>query len=234
MSKVLTGMEAALNPFAVSLIALFAVLSATPAWATRHYVNVEDNLFVPDVITIEAGDEVRWVFIGPSDHSVITAAGQIEDFDSGVQSPGVFYSWTFPTVGVVNIYDSLNGSDLGGGAVSGMSMTVNIDPKPLSLATPTPGVTDEPNSFAVDGATPGSTVHYFRSQDLAGARAVDGCPGLFLDLGSPVVMGSHTADSNEQSGLWRTPPASQTGESWRFQAVDMDTCRTSNVVDYTW
>ena len=222
-----------MNAVFVRCVGSGVLLMAAPAWATRYYVNVEDNRFVPDTLTLEAGDEIRWIFVGPSDLSVVTAAGQIESFDSGLQPPGVFFSWTFNTVGSVNVYDSLNGSDLGGGAVSGMSMAITIDPRPLVFDPPSPGQTDVPNSFAVSGVAPGATVHYFRSQDVAGTREVVGCPGLFLDMGAPTLMGTHIADSNEQSGLYRTPPASQTGQSWRFQAVDMDTCRTSNPVDLT-
>lgn len=73
------------------------------AWAIRHHPTVEDNPFVPDAITNEAGDEVHWVFIGPSDHRVTPAAEQLEDLDSGLQSSGGFDSQTVATVGGVNI-----------------------------------------------------------------------------------------------------------------------------------
>lgn len=48
-------------------------------------VEVDDNVFVPDSVTVEVGTEVRFVWVGRVAHNVVG-----DGFDSGVQVAGEF------------------------------------------------------------------------------------------------------------------------------------------------
>jgi plastocyanin len=56
-------------------------------------VEVDDNVFVPAEIVVEAGTEVRWKWVGRAAHDV-----EGEGFESDIQVEGTF-SHTFDTVG---------------------------------------------------------------------------------------------------------------------------------------
>jgi plastocyanin len=101
------------------------LLSAV-AFARTLDVSVIDHAFVNSDVTVEAGDEVRWFFIGPSPHSATAAADQADWWDTGVLSPGVFSTHTFLVEGELAYYCSVHGSDLGGGLVDGMSGSVTV------------------------------------------------------------------------------------------------------------
>ncbi|MDX1510446.1 MAG: plastocyanin/azurin family copper-binding protein [Nitriliruptorales bacterium] len=56
-----------------SLTVLAAI--ALPAWAATHQVQLGDNFFRPETITIEPGDTVEWSYRGTVQHNVVAADG---------------------------------------------------------------------------------------------------------------------------------------------------------------
>ncbi len=98
----------------------------TAAHATEHFVEVTDTAFTPASIEVALGDTVTWVFFGTVAQSSTAAAGQLDDWDSGLLVPFTFWSRDFTTVGTFTYYDQTFGSDDGGGLVSGVSGTVVV------------------------------------------------------------------------------------------------------------
>lgn len=69
---------------------------------------------------IEVGDTVHWVWDSAL-HSVSSADGEFEVFESGLKSTGATFDHTFTQAGDTGYYCSLHGVDLGNGQVSGMA-----------------------------------------------------------------------------------------------------------------
>jgi hypothetical protein len=64
-----------------------------PPW-TPLVVTVSDFRFLPATVSVTQGSLIVWSFIGPSDHSVVDAAG-LNLFSSGVLQSGATYSFDF-------------------------------------------------------------------------------------------------------------------------------------------
>jgi len=75
--------------------------------------------------TITRGDTVHWVW-DQGTHSTTSAAGQVELWNSGVHSPPFSFDHTFTNLGTFNYYCMINGVDLNGGQVGGMSGSVTV------------------------------------------------------------------------------------------------------------
>ena len=61
-------------------------------------VEVDDNVFVPESITVTAGTEVRWEWVGGAAHNVVG-----DDFESEIQVEGEF-THTFDEPGVYEYF----------------------------------------------------------------------------------------------------------------------------------
>lgn len=79
---------------------------------------------------IQPGDTVRWVW-DQGFHSTTAAAGQLELWDSGVQSGGSF-SHLFTQQGVFYYYSRTFGEDVGDGTAIGMSGIITVIPEPAT------------------------------------------------------------------------------------------------------
>jgi plastocyanin len=83
-----------------------------PAASTDHAVAIVDFQFMPDGITIKAGDSVTWTNSGGKPHSATSDASG--GFDSGVLSPGdAPFKQSFPTVGTFHYHCSIHSSMTG-------------------------------------------------------------------------------------------------------------------------
>ena len=87
---------------------------------------------------IAVGDTVRWVWDtgNVSPHSTTAASGQLETWNSGLQTAPFTFDHTFTQPGVFNYYCLLHGFDAGGGLVGGMSghVTVVAVPEPAAAS----------------------------------------------------------------------------------------------------
>ncbi len=102
----------------------------------------------------------------------------------------------------------------------------------LVLASPTPGTAGVQNTLVVTGATPGRVVGVYTGLVL-GASIVNqgGCGGIPIGLGRPFrLAGKAAANAQGIATIRSTPPAGSAGRTFRFQAVEPASCRTSNIV----
>ena len=78
--------------------------------------------------TINLGDTVEWMWVNTDGmpHSTTAAAGQPENWDSGLQTTPFSFSHTFTQLGTFSYYCSLHGFDAGGGQVAGMSGHIHV------------------------------------------------------------------------------------------------------------
>jgi plastocyanin len=72
---------------------------ASTATAT-HAVSVADFSFDPDCLKVAAGSTVTWTNTGMASHTVTSAAGASESFDSGALGAGGTFQHTFLSPGV--------------------------------------------------------------------------------------------------------------------------------------
>jgi len=142
----------------LALLLASAALQVAPlgAVAATEDVAVQDDMFAPASITIDAGDTVEWTWSGPNPHSVTSDAGGL--FNSGVLNSGAF-AFTFTSAGTYAYYCSVHGARGG----IGMSGTVTVQGAPTSTAvpaspTPDDDETPEATSTAQSSPTPLATV----------------------------------------------------------------------------
>lgn len=121
-----------------SVLMVAVCLTATASvHAELHHVAVGDggNVFVPDDITIQLGDTVRWTWVGGL-HDTTSAAGQAESWASITTSTvGHTFDHTFTNVGDFGYYCSIHGFDAGGGAGGGMAGVVRVQPNTVPAAS---------------------------------------------------------------------------------------------------
>src|SRR5579859_6851738 len=78
--------------------------------------------------TVNLGDTVEWEWVNTDGmaHSTTAAAGQPENWDSGVHSTPFAFNHTFTQLGTFNYYCTVHGFDSGGGQVGGMSGHIHV------------------------------------------------------------------------------------------------------------
>jgi len=98
----------------------------------------------------------------------------------------------------------------------------------LQLTSVLPGTPGTVNTIEVIGAVPGDTIIIAGGFSLAGATAVPGCPGLFLDFDLWDHTGGITADAHGKAYYARHVPATFAGTTMYLQAVSIGSCTKSN------
>jgi hypothetical protein len=63
-----------------------------------------DFSFSPRSAQVDPGDSVTWSFVGPTDHTTTSKAGQAERWDSPLEGPGKTFSHTFTKPGKFQFY----------------------------------------------------------------------------------------------------------------------------------
>jgi uncharacterized repeat protein (TIGR01451 family) len=107
-------------------------LMATTTFGATNVLQVFNNDFGQAPAThidptINVGDTVEWVWAsGTVLHSTTAAAGQLENWDSGVHAQPFTFDHTFTQPGSYNYYCTVHGFDAGGGQVGGMSGSVHV------------------------------------------------------------------------------------------------------------
>lgn len=88
------------------------------------------------------------------------------------------------------------------------------------------------NDFRVRGATPGRRVTFFYGFRLGGGPQVPGCPGTWITIHFPRVMGSAIVDSSGRATYSQFVPGGARGRIVFFGAVEPSTCTVGNVVEH--
>jgi hypothetical protein len=143
-----------------------------------------------------------------------------------------YYLRLFPDCndnGISDVTDIIDGTsvDADGNGVPDECAAGNA----LILTGPQPGVTGQANAFTATQASPGGTVFFLRSF-TAGQRTLPAC-GIDLGLGNPRLLGSATADATGVAVIERFIPIALSSRTVFFQAVQVSSCRLSNVIEYT-
>lgn len=94
----------------VGLTAIVLLALSLPAMAqTTHLVVVLDSLFVPDTVTVEPGDSVRWIWQSGV-HTVTSGAACVPDglFDAPVDAANPEFIWPVPGdyMGVISYFST--------------------------------------------------------------------------------------------------------------------------------
>jgi plastocyanin len=129
---------------AACVVGLFFLFAAGRTTAATVMVDVAPGgpFFLPDSVTIQAGDTVMWTW-KDGGHSVTSGyPGQPSGvFDSGVHGAGFSFSFTFQNAGMFLYYCMPHGSCCGmTGAVTVTAATPTPTPTPLPTPTPDPTV----------------------------------------------------------------------------------------------
>src|SRR5271154_4627548 len=106
---------------------------------------------IDPVITV--GDTVTWVWSGGT-HSTTAAPGQLESWDSGVQSTGATFSHTFTQLGTFNYYCMIHGVSTGCRGVGAMSGKVIVT-LPNTAPYPITGIVAQGSDINVTWVTGG-------------------------------------------------------------------------------
>jgi len=121
---------------------LLAVAAITIEWTQRHEgvraatVTVEANaslLFVPQDVTITAGDTVQWTVVGAAPHTVTSEGGSFTS--SGTLTTGQTYSLPFNTAGQFTYYCDIHA--VSGQYPGGMTGRITVQAVPTATATAT-------------------------------------------------------------------------------------------------
>lgn len=100
----------------------------------------------------------------------------------------------------------------------------------LNLGDPVPGLAGQANTLTADNCTSGRRV-YFIAGARAGLTQVPGCD-ITVDIRQPEILGSSVANGDGFTSISANVPAAYSGRTFLLQAVERDTCRVSNLVQY--
>lgn len=116
-----------------------------------------------------------------------------------------------------------------GNLVPGDGCSPSCHVEALTLVDMVPGQAGQTNTLSTTGSAPGTTT-WFLATRAPGTLAVPGCPGVYVPLQAPFVVGGGVANGQGQATREVAAPASVAGQVWAFQAVELESCRTSNIV----
>jgi plastocyanin len=116
-----TSSTATTSPGPTSSTSSTTTLSTTTTIPSSAAVNVDDNKFVSNDVTIAAGGSVTWTWVGSNQHSTTSCTGSgcsgtpNGSWDSGEKSSGSFFhSATFSTPGTYKYFCTVHGSGMKG------------------------------------------------------------------------------------------------------------------------
>lgn len=109
-----------------------------------------------------------------------------------------------------------------------------LTPIQLQLANPVPGLPGRNNTFTITRCTPGKRVYLTYSLQAGSTNIEAYCYGVTLDLRNVTVAGSAVADSNGVATFIGFTPNGAAGRTVRYQALELDSCRKTNRVDWTY
>lgn len=127
-----------------------------------------------------------------------------------------------------------SGQIVGLGWLNGGYHAFLLTPIQLQLANPVPGLPGQNNTFTVTKCTPGKRVYLTYSSQNGATRIETYCYGITLDLRRPIVGGSAVANNNGVATIVGFTPGGAAGHTIHYQALELDSCRKTNRVDWTY
>ncbi len=126
---------------AITLVALAGagqVAQAAPSQQGGDTVQMVDNQFQPQTMTVPVGTTVTWTNVGNSAHTATSDTGV---FDTGTVNPGQSGSFTFDQPGTYPYFCRFHGAPSGGGMVGTIiveAAQTQPSPAPSPPASPAP------------------------------------------------------------------------------------------------
>lgn len=105
---------------------------------------------------------------------------------------------------------------------------------PLVLAPPSPGLAGVVNTFDVTGAQPGATVYLVYGLQRGTTDLQQWCVGEALGMRNGTIGAQAVANGNGVAVPSGLTPANGSGHTVYYQAVELRSCRVSNLVTYTY
>lgn len=142
MSKFhISGLLAAVALFTLSLTFASTILATSTA-QEGTVVEMRDNLFVPETLTVPVGTTLTWQNVGQNPH---TATADDDTFDTGTVNPGQSAALTLNTPGTFPYHCQFHGAAGGVGMVGTIIVeatqpTRQPTPAPQPMALPETGV----------------------------------------------------------------------------------------------
>lgn len=115
-------------------------------------------------------------------------------------------------------------------AMNGLEFIENLDP--IFLHDPVPGTAGVINSISFDSATPQSDVALIAGF-VSGNKSVPGCPGQFVSIQDVRFLGIKASDVSGTGAFSGFVKPGLLGVTTLIQAVDLGSCKVSNLVVYT-
>lgn len=167
--------------------------------------------------------------LGPGDdytRAAIWENGWVYDLNELIDWPS---PWNLQSARDVNDAGQVAGS----GVVNGEYHAFLASPVPgsIGVTAPRPGRSAQNNTIYVRGATPGATVRFVYGL-ARGSTNIPGCSGERYDIRSAVAIGTALADSDGVARVTAFVPAAAKSRTLFIQAVELGTCKVSNVAQY--
>jgi len=108
-----------------------------------------------------------------------------------------------------------------------------IPVNPFTLLPVTPGVANTNNVIQATGSTPGGKVAFAWGRQTGNFTLQNVCQGLSLDINRPRRVGTDFADPSGVATTNLFVPNRANGVTLVFQAIDLQTCTASNLVQET-
>ena len=118
-------------------------------------IQVDDDIFVPDEVSVDIGDLVNWDWVGNSVHSATSGTPGNPDgiFDSGIQANGATFSYESDSAGTFDYYCRVHGALMTG--ILTVLPVIGVDEE-FALIPALYGLTQNyPNPF-----NPNTTIRY--------------------------------------------------------------------------
>ena len=175
------------------------VVVAPAASAATKTVSIKRSSFSPAIVSITAGDTIRWRNDDTRDHQVVSTTGT---FASPVLRPGRTYSFTFEVAGTYRYRDALVPTSTGTIRVAGA-------PPALTLATSLPQIsfgTRVTLSGQINSKKAGESVQllhlpYGQGSEAVLATLITGADGVFSFNVSPQILTTYRATWKTASSL---------------------------------
>lgn len=171
----------------------------------------------------DAGVIVGYTYRGDGRVAAVWHDMEIYDLNTLVETPG----WRLGEARGINE----QGQIVGDGRFNNRYHAVIVTPTgqlPLTSIGPTPGVAGRMNTIEVRNATAGGTV-FVAYGSRTGVVQVPGCDGVTIDIQAPRATQSQADDQGTALVTGFVPRAAR-GSTILFQAIDIESCRTSNLV----
>lgn len=139
--------------------------------------------------------------------------------------------WDITWVNDLNDFGQIAGRDVD----RGRGVILSPVTPTLALSGPDPGAPGQSSRLTATGCDPGARV-YFLYGSVGGGAAIPGCDlqtGAALQISSPTLAGTATADANGQARLTRFIPAAARGRTYLIQAAQPGGCKVSQLVVHT-